>query len=209
MSENMKLWDSVCKTDPKHTKKTKLGAMSITAIDPQYQRKNATKVFGPFGKGWGVLRDEFSTETFKDGTVLGNYTGVLWYELDGKSCDFPICSNVKAAYTTSGGKYKVDDEWMKKAATDALTKGLSMLGFNSDVFEGLFDDNKYVKQMEAEHKPKPKPKKTPQDHALEAILKAQSVGDLEALVKRFEDSDNLEYDDALKAAVEARRGNLQ
>lgn len=202
--DNLELWNKVCRTDPKHTKKTKLGAMAITAIDPQYQRKNATEVFGPFGCGWGVENESFSTETFKDGTVLGNYSATMWFlwESEGK---LPICSNIKVAYTTSTGKYKVDDEWMKKAATDALTKGLSMIGFNSDVFEGKFDDNKYVKQMEEEHKPKPKPKKTPQDHALEAILKAQTVEELITLVGKFEASDKLEYDDALKKAVEARR----
>ena len=36
---------------------------------------------------------------------------------------------------------------MKKVATDALTKGLSKLGFNADVFMGKFDDNKYVNSL--------------------------------------------------------------
>ena len=36
---------------------------------------------------------------------------------------------------------------MKKVATDALTKGLSKLGFNADVFMGMFDDNKYVNKL--------------------------------------------------------------
>jgi len=40
-------------------------------------------------------------------------------------------------------------------ATDELSKGLSKLGFNSDVFEGLFDDNKYVQQMMKEFSLKP------------------------------------------------------
>ena len=39
---------------------------------------------------------------------------------------------------------RVDDDCIKKVATDALTKGLSKLGFNADVFMGRFDDNKYV-----------------------------------------------------------------
>ena len=42
---------------------------------------------------------------------------------------------------------RVDDDFAKKVATDALTKGLSKLGFNADVFMGRFDDNKYVNQM--------------------------------------------------------------
>ena len=38
----------------------------------------------------------------------------------------------------------------KKATTDALTKLLSRLGFNADVFLGLYDDNKYVEQVASE-----------------------------------------------------------
>ena len=44
----------------------------------------------------------------------------------------------------------IDDEFAKKVRTDALTKGLSLIGFNSDVFEGKFDDNRYVQQMRQE-----------------------------------------------------------
>jgi len=36
---------------------------------------------------------------------------------------------------------------MKKATTDGITKCLSMLGFNADVFLGKFDDNKYVQEL--------------------------------------------------------------
>ena len=42
---------------------------------------------------------------------------------------------------------RVDDDFFKKVATDALTKGLSKLGFNADVFMGKFDDNKYVSTL--------------------------------------------------------------
>ena len=54
------------------------------------------------------------------------------------------------------GYLKVDDEFAKKVQTNAITKGLSALGFNSDVFEGKFDDNKYVNEMKEKHgTPKP------------------------------------------------------
>lgn len=39
---------------------------------------------------------------------------------------------------------KLDDDCIKKVQTDAITKGLSRLGFNADVFMGRFDGNKYV-----------------------------------------------------------------
>ena len=53
-NENLKLWESVCITDPDMVKKERLSGRLITAIDPQYQRRKATEVFGPYGIGWGV-----------------------------------------------------------------------------------------------------------------------------------------------------------
>ena len=44
----------------------------------------------------------------------------------------------------------VDADFAKKIETDALTKALSKLGFNADVFMGLYDDHKYVQMMDEE-----------------------------------------------------------
>jgi len=150
---NLDLWDKVCVTDPRHTKKAKIGQMNITAIDPQYQRKAATEVFGAYGLGWGISTESEKIEFLTLGdTTLATYTAVMYYKLDTSVGAFPICSNLKVAYVTQGGKgyLKVDDDYAKKLQTDALTKGLSFLGFNSDVFEGLYDDNKYVQKITQE-----------------------------------------------------------
>jgi hypothetical protein len=151
-NSNLKLWESVEKTDPKETQKAKVGGRQITAIKPQYQRKQATKAFGPIGRGWGVINESYNNEVFGEGSsqqTLCRYSATLWYIYDGERGEFPIASNVKVAYTTSKGQgyFVVDDEYAKKASTDALTKGLSALGFNADIFMGLFDDSKYVNQM--------------------------------------------------------------
>ena len=52
--------------------------------------------------------------------------------------------------TVKSKKYddKPDHDALKKAGTDALTKCLSYLGFNADIFMGKFDDNKYVAEMD-------------------------------------------------------------
>ena len=83
---------------------------------------------------------------------LAVYTGTLWYipaefkkgipVIKEEPSEFPIHSSIK--YHSNG---RVDDDFMKKVATDALTKGLSKLGFNADVFMGKFDDNKYVNKL--------------------------------------------------------------
>jgi hypothetical protein len=81
---------------------------------------------------------------------LAVYQATFWYHVAGSDrAEFPLASTIKVDYGTKWGR-RVDDEWLKKVATDALTKGLSMLGFNADVFMGKFDDNRYVAAMEQE-----------------------------------------------------------
>ena len=146
--DNMKLWESVETTDPNFTKKVNQRG-GFTAISAQYQLMTATETFGPFGTGWGV-KDE-RIEKWED-AGLAVYTGTLWYipaefkkvipVIKEEPSEFPIHSSIK--YHSNG---RVDDDFMKKVATDALTKGLSKLGFNADVFMGKFDDNKYVNKL--------------------------------------------------------------
>jgi len=146
--DNMKLWESVETTDPKFTKKVNQRG-GFTAIGAQYQLRTATETFGPFGTGWGV-KDE-RIEKWEDAGIAV-YQATLWYVpaefkkgipiIKDEPSEFPIHSSIK--YHNNG---RVDDDFMKKVATDALTKGLSKLGFNADVFMGKFDDNKYVNKL--------------------------------------------------------------
>lgn len=138
IDNKLQLWDSVSTTDPKYTKKVNQRG-GFTAIAAQSQVKKATEVFGPAGIGWGVKNEKF---TNIEGTTLVLYTSTLWYVFNSKTGELPIHSSIKYG---ANGRY--DDDFAKKVATDALTKGLSKLGFNADVFMGLFDDNKYVNQV--------------------------------------------------------------
>jgi len=155
MAENNKLalWEKVETTDPEFTTKVNQRG-GFTAIGAQYQIKNATEVFGPFGKtkggGWGV-KDEKYTPILNDTLIV--YTATFYYDyfevrdndkgtgeqLVKFAGEFPISSSIK---TMMGNR--IDDDCIKKVQTDALTKGLSKLGFNADVFMGRFDGNKYV-----------------------------------------------------------------
>ena len=137
-NKNMKLWEQVCETDPKHTKKVNQRG-GFTAIDAQYQVKRATEMFGPIGLGWGVKNEVFTPMT--NGMAL--YQAEFWYKSSGDDGSFPINSSI--AMQKNG---RLDEEFAKKVSTDALTKGLSKMGFNSDIFEGKFDDNRYIKEMD-------------------------------------------------------------
>lgn len=144
---NLTLWDSVSKTDPLHTKPAKKGAYHFTAIAPMSQFKKATEVFGPQGLGWGVVvGSELFDEREYGTTIILSYDAVLFFVVDGQKGEIPIHATEKICYQTQGAKgyLKIDDEARKKVVTNAKTKGLSELGFNADVFMGMFDDPNYV-----------------------------------------------------------------
>lgn len=144
MSENLKLWNAVSHTDPKFTKTFNNGTYSGTAIDPQWQAMKATEAFGMFGVGWGLREEVYRLEKLDDKTTLMLYTGVLWYQYDGKTGEFPVTSSVRIMYQAKSERMIYDDEASKKVQTNAISKGLSRLGFSADVFLGQFDDSKYV-----------------------------------------------------------------
>ena len=141
-TDNLKFWDSVEKTDPAFTKKVTYGNRSFTTIDAYYQIKTATEKFGPFGASWGVKNE---TLTFHDDLLI--YQAEFFYPYEGKTCGFPIASAFLWITTKKDLTIKKDDDCVKSVRTDALTKGLSFLGFNSDVFLGKFDNNKYVEEL--------------------------------------------------------------
>jgi len=138
IKSHMELWNSVEITDPKYTKKVNQRG-GFTAIGAQYQLMRATETFGPMGAGWGVKTEHI--QKWED-VGLAVYEATLWYVIGDKEHYIPIHSAIK--YHSNG---RVDDDFYKKVATDALTKGLSKLGFNADVFMGKFDDNKYVNKL--------------------------------------------------------------
>ena len=138
--EPLTLWDSVCQTDPSKTKKVDFGR-KFTAIDAYAQIKRATELWGPYGGKWGlrdvvfdVLRDvpHVDTKTKKVTLHIEASIQAVFKYPDG---EFAVATDAKM---TSG------NDTRKKLLTDCLTKALSYLGFNADVFEGKFDDDKYV-----------------------------------------------------------------
>lgn len=153
-NNNLELWNRVEKTDPKNTKDVRLGARKFKSVDPYSRFKVATKEFGSFGDGWGIRDENYDCSTLSG---LCIYTAWLfYYNEDGKEGGFPIKSSIVTHQSKqiweagkATGKYNSipDEDFVKKVSTDALTKGLSMLGVSADIFMGKFEDEKYVSQM--------------------------------------------------------------
>ena len=138
----MRIWESLCKTNPDFTKEAPSSyGKKITTIDPMYQIQCMTEIFGPVGQGW-----KYTVEyKYQDGLVFAEVC--IHYCVHNNWFQYgPVCS-VQNLSKKNGG---LDDEAPKKAMTDAMTKAFSHLGMNADVFLGKFDDSKYVKQMKQE-----------------------------------------------------------
>ena len=141
MMDNLDLWNKVKETDPKYTKPAKIGGMSITAIAPQYQIMLATEQFGAYGQGFGFKSIELDYNLV-DKYNLVVFKGVFFHPKG----QFEIINSSKMFMDRA--QKMVDSDFAKKIETDALTKALSKLGFNADVFMGRFDDTKYVLEMQ-------------------------------------------------------------
>ena len=146
MEDNLKLWGSVEKTDPKHTKKANVKGNQLTSIKPQYQILQATKQWGSYGGKWGFKNISYDTSLVNvNGLMI--FKAIFYYP----SGEFETINTI--SIWRDGAQTKADDEWAKKVETDTLTKSLSKLGFNADIFLGRFDDLRYVEDMKKEFAP--------------------------------------------------------
>ena len=69
--------------------------------------------------------------------AIHNEQRIKWYTEGGGNIEIANDDIVKSIRRAAMSNSDI----FKKATTDALTKGLSMLGFNADVFMGLWNDN--------------------------------------------------------------------
>ena len=145
--DNLAIWESVEKTDLDFTKTVNQRG-GYTSISPQYQAKMATEKFGPYGYGWGLAESDFDMSLF-EATGMVIHKAVFFYLLDGAVITFPISNAINPQMGT-GDKKRNDEDWPKKVETNTISKALSRLGFNADVFMGLFDDREYVDQLATE-----------------------------------------------------------
>jgi len=146
--DNMKLWEQVCVTDPAITKHVGTRG-GFTAIDAQAQVKRATELWGSYGWKWGVRHCKYSYVTEGEERIVLEAT---------LKADFfyPIGEKDEAVIEIATDiAYKKGNDTCKKLLTDLRSKALSLIGMNSDVFEGKFDDNKYVAGLKNGDQPAP------------------------------------------------------
>jgi hypothetical protein len=134
-----------------------------------------TEQFGVYGDTWGFKDVEFDftlveAKFVKDKTE-GSYPNIKIVGKEDANMgmvvfkatffypggSFPIVNSI--SLFTNNAMSKLDDQFAKKVETDTLTKAISKLGFNADIFMGKFDDQRYVEEMKEEFKEPVKAKK--------------------------------------------------
>jgi hypothetical protein len=184
-NKNIEFWESVSKTDPKFTKEIRNGGRKMTAINAQYQLMNATKKWGKYGDKWGLRDIKLNyIDNLDKGQILCVSNAVFEYP-GGK---FEIGSSIFVQQFVKQSYLSIDSDFLKKLETDMLTKSLSKLGFNADVFLGKYDDNKYVRQIElefSEQKQKPKLTLSPTE-LLDELNNYKDIDKLREFVKKFD-----------------------
>ncbi|MEQ4511797.1 MAG: exodeoxyribonuclease VIII-like protein [Dickeya sp.] len=206
----------------------------VTSVNPTYQIMRATEIFGPFGIGWGVeivderfdpglplmepVFDESNREINRrpmrdgDGSLIRalNHTIRinLWYTFNGKSGSFPAFGHTKYLYATNSGM-TCDDEVGKKSLTDAITKGLSALGFSADVYTGLFDDNEYITENKIEFEIKAASDKAEDTVRLRSELDAKLSRVAETIKSAVSENEATKVYGIIAREVEVHRKNAE
>ena len=215
----MKLWASVCVTDPAAVKPITGKAYSGNSPKPYWIIQRATEIFGPVGIGWGVNVKDERFERMGDDDVLHVAVVSVWYVFDGKRSEtFDQMGGTKAAYRANSGKLIVDEDAGKKSVTDGMVKCLSMIGFAGDIFSGMWDDSKYVEWAAEQYDPMTK---VLSDFVAELVQLHEEGHTMEAVRKWYEERpansnealesmwSQLREQSALRSAIKSNKPELK
>ena len=219
---NTRIWDALSKTDPKHTKGFKrAGGFGGTAIKPIYTTQKMTEEFGPAGWGWGMFEPTFQVVNGSEGQIAVYCTVGLWYmdqqTKSGPYTVYGVGGDMIVVKQSNG--LRTDDEAFKKAFTDAVGNAMKHLGMSADVHMGLFEDSKYVREMQEEFaepartpsKATAKPVEAPKTFAAfgASITSAKTPDDLkDAFAVIWKSSLSQSDKDTLKTAYEAKKAEF-
>jgi len=221
--DNLELWHKVEKTNPAYTKNANVGGNKITSISPQFQIMNVTEQFGSYGSTWGfknieldyslvgtMFKREKTEGVYPNKKVVGLEDAIMglvvfkatFYYPDG---EFPIINSI--SLFTNNDMTKLDDNFAKKVETDALTKAISKLGFNADIFMGKFDDVRYVEEMKEQFNPKPKPP-TEEEILITALAEVQNAKETKQLTAIYNKNKTLHANEVFIKEIKDKREEL-
>ena len=207
--DNLQLWNAVERTDPDFITDVTLGGRKYTSVDAYFRIQQATKQFGCFGQGWWVDKENFD---YASVSGLCIYTAMLHYNYQGGEGSMPIRAAISTHtekvvwennVKTNKKQLIPDEDFIKKVTTDALTKGLSFLGFSADVYLGKFEDANYRTETAKEMALLPKEEKERLQFEL-----AMCRTPLDVQVEFSKATDDLKHNKEYLEIMTARRDEL-
>jgi len=124
----MEKWNRRRKTNENYTQWVDQRG-GYTEVNPQHQLANATADWGFYGQTWGLRNLIWGYLKNAAGEIVEI---TLEYEFWCPDGVFPMGNDMR---------WKAGDECRKKLLTNSRSKALSTMGFNSDVYEGEFDES--------------------------------------------------------------------
>jgi hypothetical protein len=156
--EKMKLWSAVCQPPKSALKEISAGRLrGKTDINPQWRYKAMTEQFGPCGIGWKYEISRLWTEPGPQEQVFAFAEIKLFLrDADAWSEPIPGIGGSMLVEMESKGLH-ASDEGYKMAVTDALSVAMKMIGVAGDIYAGLWNGSKYIKDAPPATPPPPKP----------------------------------------------------
>ena len=132
--ENLNIWERVEKTPADLIKKIDAGDGTQLNTVPSINRiKKATKIFGVYGEKWGLKKLEHKEQRLFDKMVIATLDAVFFYEINNVKHEFEITNSLPIV-SLQDNKMQVNYTYRKAIETDTITKALSRLGFNADIY---------------------------------------------------------------------------
>ena len=171
MSENLKIWNQVCKPPVRALKPIGGGRLKgKTDINPQWRMQAMTEVFGPVGFGWTYTIEKLWTEPGSGGEVCAFALVSVKVNQGGEwSAPVPgIGGNLLIENEKNG--LHTSDEAYKMAVTDGLSVAFKAFGVAAEVYLGNFDGSKFAGKTEGAGRETATPPASPDHERVKTAL---------------------------------------
>ena len=134
-NNNLILWEKVQTTPTEIIQKIKADdGTELNNVAPIHRFKKATEIFGVYGKNWGLKNIKHSEQKIFNTLILGTIDAVFFYTQNDVKIEFEITNSISIVSVSDDKKMKVNYTYRKAIETDTITKALSRLGFNADIY---------------------------------------------------------------------------
>ena len=131
---NLELWEQVQETPKDLISKIDAGdGTQLNTVASINRIKKATELFGTYGAKWGLKDLQHKEQRLFDTLVLATLDAVFFYELNNKVIEFEITNSLPIV-SLKDKQMQVNYTYRKAIETDTITKALSRLGFNADIY---------------------------------------------------------------------------